>query len=70
LTSILCQGTYPTLIIILVHLDYTIWEQSGSGTTITISTPVFSTIPPSVESVMVLSPNNDNDNDKEKGRRW
>ncbi|KAF7334581.1 hypothetical protein MVEN_02288000 [Mycena venus] len=42
-------GTYPTLIIILVHLDYTFWDcATSSGTS---GTAVFSTIAPSMGSM-------------------
>jgi len=59
------MGTYPTLIIILVHLEYTFWDCTSSGTKnfgSSAPAPLFSTIAPSISSV-VLSP------DKEKQSR-
>ncbi|KAJ6461494.1 hypothetical protein C8R47DRAFT_1159441 [Mycena vitilis] len=56
-------GTYPTLIIILVHLDYTVWNSNTAQ--LSSNTAIFSTIAPSIGSVLVLSPDN------EKGRsQW
>ncbi|KAJ7894207.1 hypothetical protein B0H14DRAFT_3854352 [Mycena olivaceomarginata] len=50
------MGTYPTLIIILVHLDYTFWDSASSRTKLGSSaSPLFSTMPTSMGSV-VLSP--------------
>jgi len=60
-------GTYPTLIIILVHLDYTVWDSTQSDTKLSSGVPSFSTLGPSIGSVVVLSPNNPNN---EKGSRW
>ncbi|KAJ6457935.1 hypothetical protein C8R45DRAFT_1032341 [Mycena sanguinolenta] len=49
------MGTYPTLIIVLVHLDYTFWNSTDNPTNNNSSTRVFSSIPPSVRSVVVLN---------------
>ncbi|KAJ7810719.1 hypothetical protein B0H14DRAFT_2862498 [Mycena olivaceomarginata] len=58
------MGTYPTLIIILVHLDYTFWDSASSRTKLGSSaSPLFSTMPTSMGSV-VLSP------DKQKQSRF
>ncbi|KAF7351646.1 hypothetical protein MSAN_01597200 [Mycena sanguinolenta] len=50
------MGTYPTVIIILVHMDYTFWDSTNGSTTINSSTRMFSTIPPSIGSFANLSP--------------
>jgi hypothetical protein len=59
--SPLRQGTYPTLIIILVHMDYTFWDttHTESGTKITLGSRGFNTVQPSIASAGVLSPTKD-----------
>ncbi|KAJ7176184.1 hypothetical protein C8R43DRAFT_1118711 [Mycena crocata] len=64
-------GVYPTLVIILVHLDYTYWSCTDSGGSSTMtghstSPAVFSTIAPSIGSVVLISP----DKESKKDTRW
>ncbi|KAJ7055570.1 hypothetical protein C8F01DRAFT_1373501 [Mycena amicta] len=62
------MGTYPTLIIVLVHLDYTFWNSDDSASSRTKITsnasPVFSTILTGMDSVVVIGP------DREKQSRF
>jgi len=55
------MGTYPTLIIILVHMDYTFWDttHTESGTKITLGSRGFNTVQPSIASAGVLSSTKD-----------
>ncbi|KAK7045064.1 hypothetical protein R3P38DRAFT_2882403 [Favolaschia claudopus] len=54
------MGTYPTLIITLVHLEFTFWDCAPSTSTkITSLAPSFSTIQPSISSFIVISPDKD-----------